>query len=143
MNEEILQQVQLAYGVENWSAGYFDISSRGTIIVHPAKDDVRYADLKEIVDHLLAKGRVKLPLLLRFPQILTSQLRVLTAAYQSAIAEFDYAGQHYPLFPMKVNPRREVVEEFLREGKRCRIGLECGSKAELFAAIAQERVEQG
>ncbi|MCC7335800.1 MAG: biosynthetic arginine decarboxylase [Pirellulaceae bacterium] len=139
MNEEILQQVQLAYGVENWSAGYFDISSRGTIIVHPAKDDVRYADLKEIVDHLLAKGRVKLPLLLRFPQILTSQLRVLTAAYQSAIAEFDYAGQHYPLFPMKVNPRREVVEEFLREGKRCRIGLECGSKAELFAAIAQEQ----
>lgn len=139
MNEEILQQVQLAYGVENWSAGYFDISSRGTIIVHPAKGDVRYADLKEIVDHLLAKGRVKLPLLLRFPQILTSQLRVLTAAYQSAIAEFDYAGQHYPLFPMKVNPRREVVEEFLREGKRCRIGLECGSKAELFAAIAQEQ----
>lgn len=139
MNEETLQHVQLAYGVENWSAGYFDISSRGTIIVHPAKDDPRYADLKEIVDHLLAKGRVKLPLLLRFPQILTSQLRVLAAAYQSAIAEFDYAGQHYPLYPMKVNPRREVVEEFLREGSRCRIGLECGSKAELFAAIAQEQ----
>lgn len=139
MNEETLQHVQLAYGVENWSAGYFDISSRGTIIVHPAKDDPRYADLKEIVDHLLAKGRVKLPLLLRFPQILTSQLRVLTAAYQSAIAEFDYAGQHYPLYPMKVNPRREVVEEFLREGNRCKIGLECGSKAELFAAIAQEQ----
>ncbi len=139
MNEETLQQVQLAYGVENWSAGYFDISSRGTIIVHPANGDVRYADLKEIVDHLLAKGRVKLPLLLRFPQILTSQLRVLTAAYQSAIAEFEYSGQHYPLFPMKVNPRREVVEEFLREGSRCRIGLECGSKAELYAAIAQEQ----
>lgn len=139
MNEETLQHVQLAYGVENWSAGYFDISSRGTIIVHPANGDVRYADLKEIVDHLLAKGRVKLPLLLRFPQILTSQLRVLTAAYQSAIAEFEYSGQHYPLFPMKVNPRREVVEEFLREGSRCRIGLECGSKAELYAAIAQEQ----
>lgn len=139
MNEETLQQVQLAYGVENWSAGYFDISSRGTIIVHPANGDVRYADLKEIVDHLLAKGRVKLPLLLRFPQILTSQLRVLTAAYQSAIAEFEYSGQHYPLFPMKVNPRREVVEEFLREGSRCRIGLECGSKSELYAAIAQEQ----
>ncbi len=139
MNEETLQQVQLAYGVENWSAGYFDISSRGTIIVRPAKDDQRYADLKEIVDHLLAKGRVRLPLLLRFPQILTSQLRVLTAAYQAAITEFEYAGQHYPLYPMKVNPRREVVEEFLREGSRCRIGLECGSKAELFAAIAQEQ----
>ncbi len=139
MNEEMLQQAQLAYGVENWSAGYFDISAKGTIIVRPAKDDARFADLKEIVDQLLAKGRVQLPLLLRFPQILTSQLRELSAAYQSAIAEFEYTGQHYPLYPMKVNPRREVVEEFLREGSRCRIGLECGSKAELYAAIAQEQ----
>lgn len=139
MNEEMLQQAQLAYGVENWSAGYFDISAKGTIIVRPARDDARFADLKEIVDQLLAKGRVQLPLLLRFPQILTSQLRELSAAYQAAMAEFEYTGQHYPLYPMKVNPRREVVEEFLREGSRCRIGLECGSKAELYAAIAQEQ----
>ena len=139
MNEEVLQQVQLVYGVENWSAGYFDINSRGHIIVHPSAGDQRYADLKEIVDHLVGKRDLQLPLLIRFPQILSSQLRTLTAAYQSAIAEFEYSGQHYPLFPMKVNPRREVVEEFLREGARCRVGLECGSKAELFAAIAQEQ----
>lgn len=139
MNDETLQAVQLAYGVENWAAGYFDINSRGNIIVRPAAGDERYADLKEIVDLLLSKRRVSLPLLLRFPQILTSQLRVLSAAYQNAIVEFEYKGQHYPLFPMKVNPRREVVEEFLREGTRCRVGLECGSKAELYAAIAQEQ----
>ena len=41
---------------------------------------------------------------------------------------------------MKVNPRREVVEEFLRDGARCRVGLECGSKPELYAAVAQEQV---
>jgi len=139
MNDETLQAVQLAYGVENWAAGYFDINSRGNIIVRPAAGDERYADLKEIVDLLLSKRRVSLPLLLRFPQILTSQLRVLSAAYQNAIVEYGYKGQHYPLFPMKVNPRREVVEEFLREGARCRVGLECGSKAELYAAIAQEQ----
>ncbi|MCA9190668.1 MAG: biosynthetic arginine decarboxylase [Planctomycetales bacterium] len=139
MNEETLQQVQLAYGVENWSAGYFDINSRGHMIVHPSPGDERHADLKEIVDHLLQRGRVQLPLLLRFPQILNSQLRVLSSAYQAAIVEFEYTGQHYPLYPMKVNPRREVVEEFLREGSRCRIGLECGSKSELFAAIAQDQ----
>lgn len=139
MNDETLQAAQLAYGVENWSAGYFDINSRGNIIVRPAAGDERYADLKEIVDLLLSKRRVSLPLLLRFPQILTSQLRVLSAAYQNAIVEYEYNGQHYPLFPMKVNPRREVVEEFLREGTRCRVGLECGSKAELYAAIAQEQ----
>ena len=74
MNEEVLQQVQLIYGVENWSAGYFDINSRGHIIVHPSAGDQRYADLKEIVDHLVEKRDLQLPLLIRFPQILSSQL---------------------------------------------------------------------
>ncbi len=40
---------------------------------------------------------------------------------------------------MKVNPRKEVVEEFLKHGNPLRVGLECGSKAELYAAIAQEQ----
>ncbi len=139
MNDEILQAVQLAYGVENWGAGYFDINAQGHIIVHPAPGDERFADLKQIVDQLLEKRRVRLPLLLRFPQILTSQLRALSAAYQQAIVEYEYQGQHFPLYPMKVNPRREVVEEFLKEGARYNVGLECGSKAELYAAIAQEQ----
>lgn len=139
MKEETLQIVQSAYGVENWGAGYFDINSHGNIIVRPSPGDERYADLKEIVDSLVPKGKTKLPLLLRFPQILTSQLRLLSNAYQTAIDEYEFTGLHYPLFPMKVNPRREVVEEFLREGGRHRIGLECGSKAELYAAIAQEQ----
>lgn len=137
MNEEILQQVQNAYGVENWSSGYFDVNQLGHMIVRPGQHDPRNADLKEIVDQLLSRGRVRLPLLLRFPQILSSQLKALSEAYGSAIREFEYRGQHFPLFPMKVNPRREVVEEFLREGSLCRIGLECGSKSELYAAVAQ------
>jgi arginine decarboxylase len=139
MNDETLQAAQVVYGVENWGAGYFDISTRGNIIVHPAPGDERFADLKEIVDQLLSKRRVRLPLLLRFPQILSSQLRALSTSYQNAIAEYGYEGLHYPLFPMKVNPRREVVEEFMREGGRFRVGLECGSKAELYAALAQEQ----
>lgn len=139
MNDELLQHVQLTYGVENWSAGYFDINSRGHLTVHPAPGDVRSADLKEIVDYLISRHRVQVPLLLRFPQILTSQLRALSAAYQNAIQEYEYSGRHYPLFPMKVNPRREVVEEFLRDAGRCNVGLECGSKSELYAAVGLEQ----
>lgn len=141
MKDETLQEVQIAYGVENWGNGYFDINSAGHISVSPGKDDPRITDLKEIVDHLLSRGRVKLPLLLRFPQILQSQLQSLVASYRSAIDQFEYQGKHLPLFPMKVNPRREVVESFLRESTRCNVGLECGSKSELYAAIAQEQSE--
>lgn len=138
MNDEVLQRIQQVYGVENWSAGYFDINNRGHIIVRPGKDDSRFADLKEVVDSLLTKHKMTLPLLIRFPQLLTSQLRALSGAYQSAIKQYGFLGQHFPVFPMKVNPRREVVEEFLKDSGRLRVGLECGSKAELYAAVAQE-----
>ena len=142
MNDEILQQIQQVYGVENWSAGYFDINPQGHIIVRPAKNDPRFVDLKILVDDLLTKQKLQLPLLIRFPQLLTSQLRTLSNAYQTAIAQYSYEGQHYPVFPMKVNPRREVVEEFLRDSSRCRVGLECGSKAELYAAVAQDQTSE-
>ena len=142
MNDETLQRIQQVYGVENWSAGYFDINAKGHIIVRPAKDDPRFVDLKDLVDDLLSKHKMQLPLLIRFPQLLTSQLRALAGAYQSAITQYEFQGLHYPVFPMKVNPRREVVEEFLRDSGRCRVGLECGSKAELYAAVAQDQTPE-
>jgi arginine decarboxylase len=98
--------------------------------------------LKVLVDDLLQVHKLSLPLLIRFPQLLTSQLRMLSEAYHTAITQYGFHGQHYPVFPMKVNPRREVVEEFLRDSSRCRVGLECGSKAELYAAIAQQQTPE-
>src|SRR5262249_19083927 len=82
---------------------------------------------------------VKLPVILRFPQLLSNQVRKLYTAFQSSIKEFDYKGAHYAVFPMKVNPRRDVLEEVLREGRRYNFGVEVGSKPELYAAIALDQ----
>ncbi len=142
MNEETILRIQSTYGIENWSAGYFDVNNAGNIIARPSAQDARNVDLKGLVDHLVKDKKLQLPILLRFPQILTNQLRILTGAYRDAIEQFGYQGKHYPVFPMKVNPRREVVEEFLKESDRCRVGLECGSKAELYAAVAQEQTPE-
>ena len=142
MNEETIQRIQTTYGIENWSAGYFDVNNEGNIIARPSARDPRNVDLKNLVDYLIKEKKLQLPILLRFPQILTNQLRILSGAYRDAIEQFGYQGKHYPVFPMKVNPRREVVEEFLKESDRCRVGLECGSKAELYAAVAQEQTPE-
>jgi arginine decarboxylase len=40
---------------------------------------------------------------------------------------------------MKVNPRREVVEELVREGSKYNFGVECGSKAELYSALSLDQ----
>ncbi|HEV7860925.1 MAG TPA: biosynthetic arginine decarboxylase [Pyrinomonadaceae bacterium] len=133
-----IEQTLETYGIENWGAGYFDVNRKGNLVVHPADGDARAADLKEIIDDLRRRG-IGAPVLLRFPQLLASQVRKLQRAFSKSIREYEYQGAHMCVYPMKVNQQRAVVEEYLREGSRYDFGLEAGSKAELYAALALEQ----
>ncbi|HEY7543698.1 MAG TPA: biosynthetic arginine decarboxylase, partial [Blastocatellia bacterium] len=139
MKNITLEEVVETYGVENWGAGYFEVNRKGHLAVRPAEGDPRSVDVKELIDHLVDQRKLQVPILLRFPQILTSQLKKIYRSFQEAAREFNYAGSHFGVFPMKVNPRREVVEELLREGAKHNFGVECGSKAELYAALSMEQ----
>jgi arginine decarboxylase len=142
MRNNTLDEVIQTYGVENWGAGYFEVNRKGHLAVRPAEGDPRAVDIKELIDDLVEQRKLQLPILLRFPQILTNQLKKIHRAFSEAAREFNYTGGHYPVFPMKVNPRREVVEEFLREGSKYNVGVECGSKAELYAALSLEQTPE-
>ncbi len=133
-----IEQTLETYGIENWGAGYFGVNRKGNLIVRPSENDSRAADLKEIIDDLSRRG-IQTPVLLRFPQLLASQVRKLQRAFRNSIREFEYEGAHMCVYPMKVNQQRSVVEEYLREGSRYEFGLEAGSKAELYAALAMEQ----
>jgi arginine decarboxylase len=134
-----IEQTLETYGIENWGAGYFGINRKGNLIVHPSDTDTKAsADLKEIIDDLERRG-ISTPVLLRFPQLVTAQVRKLQRAFRNSIREFEYQGTHMCVYPMKVNQQRAVVEEYLREGTRYDFGLEAGSKAELYAALALEQ----
>jgi arginine decarboxylase len=134
-----IDEVGQTYGIENWSAGYFGINPKGNLTVTPLKASGPGADVYDLVNELVEKRKVSTPLLLRFPQILGSQLHRLCLAYEAAAQQEGYTAGHFPVFPMKVNPRREVVEEFLKEGVRQSVGIECGSKPELYAALSLEQ----
>ncbi len=43
------------------------------------------------------------PFLLRFPQILDTQIKELHEAFRNSIAEYNYGARHRGVFPMKVN----------------------------------------
>ena len=139
MKNITLEEVIQTYGVENWGAGYFEVNRKGHLAVRPAEGDPRSVDVKELIDDLTDTRRLQLPILLRFPQILNNQLKKVQRSFRDASREFNYSGAHFGVFPMKVNPRREVVEEFLREGSKYNFGVECGSKAELYAALSLEQ----
>ncbi|HYE15197.1 MAG TPA: biosynthetic arginine decarboxylase [Pyrinomonadaceae bacterium] len=134
-----IEQTLETYGIENWGAGYFGINRKGNLVVHPSESDQsRAADVKEIIDDLQRRG-ISTPVLIRFPQLVTAQVRKLQRAFQRSIREYEYQGSHMCVYPMKVNQNRAVVEEYLREGSRYDFGLEAGSKAELYGALAMEQ----
>lgn len=133
-----IEQTLETYGIENWGAGYFDVNRKGNLVVHPAENDPRAADVKEIIEELSRRG-ISAPVLLRFPQLIAAQVRKLHRAFRHSIREYDYQGSHMCVYPMKVNQQRVVVEEYLREGTRYDFGLEAGSKPELYAALALEQ----
>ncbi|MGI8813317.1 MAG: biosynthetic arginine decarboxylase [Pyrinomonadaceae bacterium] len=134
----VIEQTIETYGIANWGADYFGVNKKGHLVVFAPENDNLSADVKEIIDDLSKRG-INTPVLLRFPQLLFGQIRKLQSAFKKAIKEFDYDGDHLCVYPMKVNQNRSVIEEYLREGSRYNFGLEAGSKAELYAALALEQ----
>jgi arginine decarboxylase len=133
-----IAEIAQTYGIENWGAGYFGVNSKGHLVVHPSNNARHSVDVKALVDELV-KRRVQLPVLIRFPQIFANQVRVMNRSFTAAMKEFDYKGEHRAVFPMKVNQRRQVIEAYVEEGSKHNYGLECGSKAELYAGIAMDQ----
>jgi arginine decarboxylase len=122
------------YGIENWGAGYFEVNEAGHLVVRPNRDD-RSVDLHALVGRL-RKKKVRFPALLRFPQILADRVHELFDAFDKAITEYAYANRYLGVFPVKVNQKREVVDELVEAGRDRGMGLEAGSKAELAIALS-------
>ena len=124
------------YNVDGWGAGFFDVNTRGHVVVRPdAEHPDRELDLYELANDLEEQG-VQLPVLLRFSDILRSRIELLCASFTSAIKEYGYGGQYRGVYPIKVNQNRTVVEEIIEYGRPFHYGLEAGSKPELLAIMA-------
>lgn len=124
------------YGVNRWGAGYFSIGANGNIQIAPNHrlPDVTI-DMQEVVDEILAEG-IQLPAVIRFHDILRSQVEILNETFAQTIADAEYKARYVGVFPIKVNQMREVVEEIIDAGEPYDYGLEAGSKPELMAVLA-------
>ena len=122
------------YNINGWGVNYFGINEKGNVYVTPRKDSVR-VDLKELMEELALRD-VSAPVLLRFPDILDNRIEKTSNCFEKAAKEYDYKGENFIIYPIKVNQMRPVVEEIISHGKKFNLGLEAGSKPELHAVIA-------
>jgi arginine decarboxylase len=125
------------WAVTHWGEGYFDVGEDGRVIVRPRGAGGAGVALPAVVDAALAEG-LRLPLLVRFADILRDRLARLQGAFAGAMADLDYAGGYTAVYPIKVNQQRAVAGE-LTEAGSAGFGLEAGSKPELLAVLALAR----
>jgi len=121
------------YNIDKWGEGYFHISTAGHLVVNVANDKPAI-DLHQVAG-LARQSSLSLPLLARFPDILHSRVGELCQAFDRALKKSGQTAHYQPMYPIKVNQNRNVVEELLKT-KGSRLGLEAGSKPELLTVLA-------
>lgn len=103
-----IDHARKTYSIPHWAGGYFDVDTRGRIVVRPRGEPGPTVALPEVVDAARAAG-AQLPLLVRFPDILGDRLRQLQQAFARAQAEWDYSGGYTAVYPIKVNQHAGVA----------------------------------
>jgi len=121
------------YGVGRWGEGYFGINAAGHATVLPDPDGPVEIDLYDLAGDLVDNG-LRLPVLVRFNDLLQHRLQALCGAFEAASRQLEYRGGYRAVYPIKVNQQRSVIEQLVAGGER--VGLEAGSKPELMVVLA-------
>lgn len=122
------------YNIEGWGLNYFSINEQGNLSVTPKKNAVG-VDLRKLIEELQLRD-IAAPMLIRFPDILDNRIEKIWNCFKTSAEEYNYTGNNFIIYPIKVNQMRPVVEEIVRHGKKFNIGLEAGSKPELHAVLS-------
>jgi arginine decarboxylase len=123
------------YGINYWGSNYFNVNATGNMEIKPHGQAGPGLDLFHLTQDLIERG-IRLPILLRFPDIIRSRIELLAGCFAKAIEEAKYTGSFRGVYPVKVNQQKHLVEEIVEFGEAHRFGLEAGSKPELLIALA-------
>ncbi len=134
MKKWTIEDSKELYNINGWGKPYFGVNEDGNIVVTPSGSGDGI-DLHEVMNELALRD-VTSPVLLRFPDILDNRIEKTASCFKKAAKEYDYKGENFVIYPIKVNQMQPVVEEIISHGRKFNLGLEAGSKPELHAVIA-------
>ncbi len=92
-----LDRARHTYSIPYWSDGYFDVDAQGRMCALPQGAEGPALPLPEVLERATQAG-LKLPLLLRFSDILGHRLRKMQAAFGRAMEELHYTGGYTAVY---------------------------------------------
>ena len=130
-----IEDSEKLYQIAGWGEPYFSINAVGNVTVAPKGSGVGSLDLFELVESLRRRN-INLPVLIRFPDILSDRIERLHSCFTRAIARYNYPNIYRGVYPVKCNQQRHLLQALVASGKFHQFGLEAGSKPELMIALA-------
>ena len=133
-NDWTIERARHTYSIAHWSEGYVDADDLGRVLMRPKGSEGAAIALPEVVRAAEDAG-LKLPILLRFTDILSDKRTRMQQAFARAMQASQYDGRYTAVYPIKVNQNQSVAGELVASGGEG-FGLEAGSKPELIAVLA-------
>ncbi|HET6921983.1 MAG TPA: biosynthetic arginine decarboxylase [Anaeromyxobacteraceae bacterium] len=133
-SEWSIERAHHYYNVGGWGGGFFSVSDKGHMVVHPLGQGGPTIDVMDVVEDVKER-HIGFPCVVRFQDVLRARVKMINEAFGRAVAEMGYGGRYFGVYPIKVNQMREVVEEVLEAGAPYHYGLEAGSKGELLVVL--------
>ncbi|MBF0308213.1 MAG: hypothetical protein HQL56_01630 [Magnetococcales bacterium] len=122
------------YRLSRWGGEYLRITPEGHLCLLPQPDrpDLR-VDVSRLLRDLPGQGRW--PVAVHVPAILRHRLDRLSTTLEQAARRQSTPPSWRVIYPLKANPRREVVTTLLDHGNG-ELGVEVGTRSEWLAALS-------
>lgn len=126
-----LEDSKLIYGINKNDLDYLDINNKGHLEL--IIDDQRIT-FNEIVKAVRKNTKYKnTSFAIRVPQLITKQIKSLVNSFENAREKFEYSGHYHPIYPIKVNSQKLIIESIIKAHPT--YAFEAGTKSEFILLL--------
>lgn len=91
------------YQISRWGEGYFSVNEKGDLCINPTRTSGGpVINMMEVIEEMKNKN-IGFPSVIRFHDILRSQVVNLNKTFRSVIEEAKFTGNYFGVYPIKVN----------------------------------------
>lgn len=123
-----IEDSKLIYGTGKKDLSFLDITSEGQLELVLGEGRITFQEILESVDKNTKYAHASFAL--RIPQLITKQIKKLIRSFEEARKEFQYKGAYEPVYPIKVNHSRFIIDTIIRSHPT--YSFESGTKSEFI-----------